>query len=44
VQTFKVPAGATRLFLGPMDGYQWSNNAGSFTAAVSVVQTISIVE
>lgn len=32
-----VPAGATRLFLGPMDAVEWSNNVGSFTVQVSAV-------
>ena len=30
VQTFIVPAGATRLYLGTTDGYGWYNNNGSF--------------
>ena len=30
VQHFIVPAGATRLYLGTMDGFGWWNNAGSF--------------
>lgn len=34
-QRFVVPAGATRLFLGPMDGYEWNNNDGSFEVDVS---------
>jgi hypothetical protein len=34
-QQFVVPAGATRLFLGIKDGYQWSNNSGSFTVQVN---------
>src|SRR5215831_13043077 len=29
-QTFFVPMGATRLSLGASDGFQWSNNTGSF--------------
>ena len=29
-QEFVVPAGATRLFLGPMDGFGWYNNTGGF--------------
>jgi hypothetical protein len=33
-QQFFVPTGATRLFLGTMDGYEWSNNSGSFTLDV----------
>jgi len=35
VQQFIVPAGATRLFLGTMDGYDWYNNVGSFTVNVT---------
>ena len=34
-QTFVVPAGATRLFLGTTDGFQWSNNSGSFAVVVT---------
>jgi len=29
-QAIVAPAGATRLFLGTMDGYGWNNNIGSF--------------
>jgi hypothetical protein len=32
-----APAGATRLFLGIMDGYGWYTNRGSFEVTVSVV-------
>lgn len=28
-QAVKIPAGATRLFLGTMDGYGWFNNVGA---------------
>jgi hypothetical protein len=34
VQSFEVPAGATRLFLGPLDGFGWHNNVGSFEVQV----------
>lgn len=34
VQNFVVPAGATRLFLGAMDGVQWSNNSGTFNVTM----------
>ncbi|HZL13354.1 MAG TPA: hypothetical protein VFC85_04360, partial [Verrucomicrobiae bacterium] len=37
VQQFVVPARATRLFLGTMDAYQWSDNQGSFTVKVIIV-------
>src|ERR1051326_1302808 len=35
VQQFIVPDGATRLYLGTMDGYNWNDNAGSFTVQVT---------
>jgi hypothetical protein len=37
VQEFIVPAGATRLFLGTMDSYKWSDNIGSFTVNVTII-------
>jgi hypothetical protein len=37
VQQFVVPAGATRLFLGTMDSYQWANNQGSLTVKIEIV-------
>lgn len=36
-QYIQAPAGATRLFLGTMDGSDWENNVGSFTVTVDVV-------
>ena len=30
LQAFVVPAGATRLFLGMSDRFQWANNSGAF--------------
>jgi hypothetical protein len=36
-QTFVVPAGATRLFLGSMDTFSWYNNTGSFSVQVNGV-------
>ncbi len=33
-QRIVVPAGATRLFLGTMDSYGWSDNSGSFSVTV----------
>jgi hypothetical protein len=35
VQQVIAPAGATRLFLGTMDGYGWFNNTGSLTVVVN---------
>ena len=37
VQLFEIPTGATRLFLGTMDGYTWNDNDGSFDVTVSSV-------
>jgi len=34
VQKVTIPNGATRLFLGPMDGVEWSNNSGAFSVQV----------
>ena len=31
-----VPAGATRLFLGTMDGFGWWDNSGAFAVTISV--------
>jgi hypothetical protein len=42
-QQFIVPAGATRLFLGTVDGYGWYNNVGSFSVAVASRPRLSIV-
>ena len=45
-QIFIVPDGATRLFLGPMDGFEWNNNAGSLDVSVTAVPepaTLSLV-
>jgi hypothetical protein len=36
VRRFLVPKGATRLFLGTMDGHQWNNNVGSFTVTATI--------
>jgi hypothetical protein len=34
-QKLYIPQGATRLFLGTMDGYGWYNNEGAFKAAIT---------
>jgi hypothetical protein len=38
LQDFIVPVGATRLFLGTMDGFEWGNNAGQFLVDVTLVE------
>jgi hypothetical protein len=35
-QAFVVPHGATRLYLGTVDGSGWYNNSGSFAVSVSI--------
>lgn len=37
MQTFVVPSGATRFFLGTSDGFGWFNNTGSFAVTVTGV-------
>jgi uncharacterized delta-60 repeat protein len=41
-QHILVPAGATRLFLGPMDASQFNNNEGAFTVQVSTKSLPSV--
>jgi hypothetical protein len=36
-QNIIAPVGATRLFLGTMDGYGWANNFGSFDVSIDAV-------
>jgi hypothetical protein len=38
-QRFVVPKNATRLFLGTMDGFEWNNNTGYFSVAVTIERT-----
>jgi Flp pilus assembly protein TadG len=37
-QTIIVPPNATRMFLGTMDGHEWSNNSGGFNLTISEYQ------
>ncbi|OYY93835.1 MAG: hypothetical protein B7Y41_10130 [Hydrogenophilales bacterium 28-61-23] len=37
VQQFFIPVGATRLYLGTMDGYGWTGNNGSIVVTVDAV-------
>jgi Flp pilus assembly protein TadG len=43
-RSFVVPSNATRMFLGMMDGYQWSNNSGSFTVQGTQQPPIQMVQ
>jgi hypothetical protein len=36
-QTIVAPAGATRLYLGTMDGFSWNNNTGEFCVTLNAV-------
>ncbi len=40
--SIQVPAGATRLFLGLNDGYEWSNNVGSVVVTLTRSMSVEI--
>jgi hypothetical protein len=44
VQHFAVPDGATRLFIGKMDGYEWNNNLGVSTVTIHRPSSVSLVK
>lgn len=41
-QQFVIPVGATRLFLGTMDGNGWANNTGEFNILVSNIAAVPV--
>ncbi|MGA3067962.1 MAG: TadG family pilus assembly protein [Tepidisphaeraceae bacterium] len=41
-QTIVVPNNAYALFLGTMDGHEWSNNVGGFTATITQLQITTV--
>jgi hypothetical protein len=43
-QSIVVPVGATRLFLGTVDGSGWNNNSGQFTVDVNSNATTAVPE
>lgn len=43
-QKFVVPPGATRLYLGMMDGYEWSNNLGTRTVKIRRLGSVKLVK
>lgn len=43
LQRFVVPKGATRLFVGTMDAYEWNNNVGGFDVLVTTPATVTLV-
>jgi len=44
LQHVVVPTGATRLFIGTWDGYQWNNNFGQYTIAAHDNPVITLVQ
>jgi len=44
VQRIRVPTGATRVYLGMMDAWQWNDNVGSFRMNFYRATTISTVK
>lgn len=42
IQNFIIPTGATRLFLGTMDGFEWNNNIGSFDVTTPIFNVTAI--
>ncbi len=43
-QQFVVPPGATRLFIGTMDQYEWNNNVGSYTVIAHRLGRVTLVK
>jgi len=39
-----IPPGATHLYLGPMDGWEWRNNRGAFTVKIKSSPPIEPIE
>lgn len=44
VQSFIVPKGATRLFIGTMDGYEWNNNVGGYITTIHRIAQVRTVK
>jgi Flp pilus assembly protein TadG len=41
-QTIIVPANATQLYLGTMDGHEWSNNLGGFNVTITQYEIVTV--
>jgi Flp pilus assembly protein TadG len=41
-QVVVVPQGATRMFLGVMDGWEWDNNTGGYNATVTQMNVMMV--
>jgi len=44
IQNIIVPPGATRVFMGMMDAWQWNDNVGNFKFKVYARRTVSLVQ
>jgi Flp pilus assembly protein TadG len=44
VQQIIVPAGATRLFIGNMDAWQWNDNTGGYTVTANSTTSMTTVK
>ena len=44
VQEIVAPVGATRLYLGTMDGFEWSNNTGAFEVTIAAWEFLTLVQ
>ncbi len=43
-QQIVIPAGATRVFIGNMDAWQWNDNSGGYTATINSVTKVVTVK
>jgi len=44
IQIFTAPTGATRLFLGTVDGFEWNNNTGDYRVTINTAPGGSVPE
>jgi hypothetical protein len=44
VQQIVVPPGATRLFIGNMDAWQWNDNTGGYNATINSTASVTTVQ
>jgi len=44
VRQFQVPAGATRLYLGLWNGFDYANNGGTIKGTVTVQPYVQLVQ
>jgi hypothetical protein len=44
MESFVVPNNATQFYMGGMDGYEWSNDSGSFSTSFNEQPPIEIVQ